>query len=191
MSGTFTRFLGCLVLAMLIGAGGAVFRLKLLDSIDDVRVGPWRSSSLIGSPQASPMLRALVAVNGILALNHAQAIYFTASADDDGQPLTGACQYRVVGHDLPARWWSVTAYGADRFLIPNAQHRYSATRDSVSRDADGAFAITIGTQPQPGDWIATQPGHFLLTLRAYAPEAILSGTPPSALLPRIERAHCA
>jgi len=184
------RVAGLLLLATLAGAGSAGLRLKFLSGADDIRLGPWRSSSLVGSAQASAWLRAVVAVNGILALNQREAIYFTALADDDGRPLSGACRYRVGGHDVAARWWSLTAYGADRFLIPNPGHRYSATQNTVARAADGSYSIRISREPQAGDWIASGSGRFVLTLRAYMPSPALADHPEQAGLPGIVREGC-
>jgi len=190
LSGTLRRGAALIVIAVLVGVALAVLRLALVSGIDDIRVGPWRTSSLIGSTQASPWLRALVAINGILALHREEAIYLTAAVDNDGQPLRGACRYRVEGHDLPARWWSLTAYGADRFLIANPQHRYSASQNSVTRDAQGAYTIQLAREPLPGDWIATGPGRFVLTLRAYNPLPAFAANPATAALPSIVREAC-
>jgi hypothetical protein len=190
MRGRAMRLLVLVALAALLGLGAAWLRLRTLVDINDIAVGPWRSSSLIGSPQASPYLRAVIAVNAILALNRSEAMYFTATEDGEGRPLDGACRYRVEGHDVDARWWSLTAYGADRFLIPNPGHRYSVTRNTVARDAAGGWSAQIGGEPQVGDWIATAPGRFLLTLRAYNPQPALAAHPETANLPKIVREIC-
>ncbi len=176
--------------ALLAGVLVAFLRLRALADVDDIRVGPWRTSSLIGSVQATPYLRAIVAVNGILALNRQEAIYLTAATDDDGQVLSGACEYRVTGSDIAARWWSLTAYGPDRFLIRNPAHRYSVTIHTVSRDADGGFSIAVGAAPQPVDWIATGSGRFTLTLRAYGPDPSLLSNVEAGKFPRITREKC-
>jgi len=173
------------VLAALIGVGSAFLRLRLLADINDIQIGPWRTSSLIGSLQASPYLRAVVAVNGILALNRHEAIYLTATSDDAGEPLSGACRYRVTGNDLPARWWSLTAYGTDRFLIPNPDHRYSATRNTVAHDAQGNFTVFVTQQRRDGDWIASGPKRFVLVLRAYKPDPVLATHNSGESLPHI------
>ena len=92
--------------------------------------------------KASPYLRAYVAVHGLLALGREETIYYTATNDSEGQTLDGNCSYRVEGRDLPARWWGITAYGADDFLIPNPADRYSVSMNSVARRADGTFAVS-------------------------------------------------
>ncbi|MEN9926752.1 MAG: hypothetical protein RL268_2878, partial [Pseudomonadota bacterium] len=61
----------------------------------------WYGSSVTGSTDADPWLRARVAVSGLLALNKSQAIYFTRKTDDAGDPLREECRYRVTGGPLP------------------------------------------------------------------------------------------
>ncbi len=169
----------------------AVLRMAFMFDANDIAVGPWRASTRVGSAQADAFLRAAVALNGLLALNHEETIYFTATADDAGHALSGRCRYRVVGRDPDTRWWSLTVYGADRFLVPNPAHRYSATRNTVSRDSAGVYTIRLGGTAQPGDWIALPAGRFILTLRAYNPGPALAARPREAQLPAIVAERCA
>jgi hypothetical protein len=85
----------------------------------DVRDGPWRTSLEAGSAQSGAVLRASVALHGLLALNRSETVYYSATTDGAGGALDARCAYRVTGRDPPARWWSITAYGADDYLIPN------------------------------------------------------------------------
>src|ERR1700744_2981285 len=100
--------------------------------------GPWKTNLLIGSSGGGIYTRADVAVHGLLALNRSETIYYTASADDGNEALDGKCSYLITGRDPPTRWWSITVYGADDFLIPNPAGRYSISKTSVTRDASGA-----------------------------------------------------
>ena len=79
----------------------------------DVSDGPWRTSLSAGSAEGGAWLRASVALHGLFALNHSETIYYTATTDGAGAALDAHCRYRVTGRDPPARWWSITAYGAD------------------------------------------------------------------------------
>jgi hypothetical protein len=180
-----------IVLAVVAGAGSAVLRILTSPDKTFVKIGPWRTSAATGSEKAGPELRAMIAVMGLLALTREEAAYFVAAEDSSGAPLSGDCRYRVEGHDLASRWWSLTAYGLDRFLIPNAGHRYSVSSVAVARDAQGRFTIRLAATPQPGDWIFVAPGHhFLLNLRAYNPSPALSADPAAAGLPTIVREGC-
>ena len=152
--------------------------------------GPWRTSLFVGSSEGDPYLRAYVAVHGLLALNRTETIYYTAARDSDGRALDGHCSYRVEGLDPPARWWSITAYGADDFLIPNTADRYSASINSVTRRKDGTFAVTLSQQQPEGDWIPVAAGHFDLTIRLYNPQAEVAADPARVVLPTIKKIAC-
>ncbi len=179
-------------LAILAGAGSAMVRLLVFPDSSSIRVGPWRTSPATGSENAGPTLRAIIAANGLLALTHKEAIYFVAATDSSGSFLSGSCRYRVEGRDPDARWWSLTVYGLDRFLIPNPAKRYSASGANVTRDAQGRFTIRLASAAQAGNWIFVVPGHqFLLNLRAYNPSPAMLANPGGAELPSIIREGCA
>src|SRR5258706_4529085 len=102
------------VLTLVIGAALGLFATWItvvrgaFDS--EISDGPWHTILATGSAQNGPYARARVAVHGLLALNRAETVYYTATTDSDGARLTGACIYHVVCHDPAARWCSVTAY---------------------------------------------------------------------------------
>jgi len=157
----------------------------------DVRDGPWRTSLATGSAQGGAWLRASVALHGLLALNRSETIYYTATTDRLGGKLDAHCLYRVVGRDPPARWWSITAYGPDDFLIPNPQHLYSVSKTSVDRHPDGSgFLVTLGHDDIHSQEIATGKGAFSLTLRLYNPDAAVAADPAHVKLPSIVRVRC-
>jgi hypothetical protein len=94
------------------------------------------------------------------------------------------------GLDPPARWWSITAYGADDFLIPNTADSYSASMNSVTRRKDGTFAVTLSQQQPEGDWIPVAAGHFDLTIRLYNPQAEVAADLARVVLPTIKKIAC-
>jgi hypothetical protein len=112
--------------------------------------GPWLTSLYTGSSEGGPHLRAHVAVHGLLALGREETMYYTAVSDSEGKALDGNCSYQIEGRDPPTRWWSITAYGADDFLIPNAADLYSVSVNSVARRPDGTFAIALSQEQARG-----------------------------------------
>ena len=156
----------------------------------DVLDGPWRTSLLTGSSQGSARLRANVALHGLLALNRSETIYYTAATDSAGDALDGRCTYRITGRDPPARWWSITAYGADDYLIATPSELYSASKNSIVRRADGSFIVTVLKDANAVDQIAAGDGRFSLTLRLYNPDAAVAADPAHMALPAIEKAGC-
>jgi len=155
-----------------------------------VHDGPWHTSLLAGSSEGGPYLRAYVALHGLLALSRKETVYYNASDDGEGHALDGNCTYHIVGRDLPARWWSITAYGADDFLIPNPADRYSVSMRSVTRQTDGSFAVTVSRGQTESNWIPVAAGRFDLTIRLYNPQATVVEDPGHVALPTIERVAC-
>jgi hypothetical protein len=152
--------------------------------------GPWRTSLTIGSSEANPWQRAAIALHGLFALNRSETIYYTASHDSGGQMLDGNCIYRLKGHEPDARWWSITAYGPDDYLMANKQNRYSVSKTGITRNADGTFTATLSKAAGPGNWIPIPERHFSLTMRLYNPAPGVVADPANAMVPQIVRVVC-
>jgi hypothetical protein len=200
--------------AVALGLGSAWAVLRSVSSYG-AAAGPWRVSTLAGSPEADLYTRARVALGGLLALNREETMYYLASTDTAGQPLRSRCRYRVTGLPPQARWWSVTAYAEDFFLFPNEQRRYSINGQTAVLDAQGRFAFVTGPQaPSVGGsaapasvsakaaegaaapvagaggnmtWLPT-PGDrgLVFTLRVYNPNPALVAAPGTLQPPTIE-----
>jgi hypothetical protein len=188
---TALKIFAVAVIGTLLGLMTTLFVLLRGTMGGDVADGPWRTNLETGSAASGPYLRASVAVHGLLALNRSETIYYTAARDGSGAPLDGACTYKVEGRDPPTRWWSITAYGADDFLIPNPAGLYSASKPSVTRAADGTFTVTVARARADGDWIPVAPGRFSLTLRLYNPDPAVAADPAHVALPTIVKERCA
>jgi len=196
---------------LLLGLGSAYYAVRSGLSGGEIANGPWRSSRVTGSTDADLYTRARVAVGALLALAPSETIYFNADTDADGQPLEARCDYRVDGEELPARWWSITAYGADHFLIPNDAGRYSFSQTTLAREPGGPWTLEVSTEPgrtgasrpvprsgaQPSEalnWLpsgeSAASGPFALTLRLYNPAPEVVEQPGTVALPRIARLGC-
>jgi hypothetical protein len=185
------RILAAAVLAIALGLGSAWYALRAGFAGGEIANGPWRASLVTGSPDADLWTRARVAVGGLLALAPSETVYFTAATDAQGRALDARCVYRVEGEELPARWWSVTAYAADHFLIPNEAGRYSFSQTTLDREPGGPWTLQVASEPRPGNWLPCgKEGAFSLTLRLYNPEPAVYERPETVSLPRIARESC-
>jgi hypothetical protein len=186
------KVVAAVVAALVLGVGSAVWTIRRSGAMGGIANGAWQTNAHVGASTADPYLRANVAMVGLLALNRSETVYYTAVADEDGAPLRSECRYRIVGHDPPARWWSITAYGADSYLVPNPRHAYSVDRSRVRRDAGGAFEIVVGGEPRDANWIATAPPgeRFSITLRLYGPESRVTDDLAGIELPRLRLESC-
>lgn len=131
-------------------------------------------------------LRAEVALTGLLALEPAEAMYFTAHEDGAHHALTGTHVYRL--HLPPGAvpvdaFWSLTMYEQDfdgrLVLVNNPIDRYAIgdRTPGLRRHRDGSIDIWI-QRAEPGrarrpNWLPAPPGPFVLTLRAYEPRLAL------------------
>jgi hypothetical protein len=194
-----------LLLAVALGLGSAWAVLRGGSNFG-AAAGPWRVSTLAGSPEADLYTRARVALGGLLALNREETMYYVAFHDSAGRPLRSRCTYRVSGRPPPARWWSVTAYAEDFFLFSNEARRYSVNGSTAALDAQGRFSFVSGperpvvlqaintpgsegTPPSGATWLPT-PGDrgLLFTLRVYNPDPALVAAPGALRdAPTIER----
>ena len=137
--------------AVALGAGSAWWVLRHASwSGSVVKVGPWTGSTLAGSTDADMYTRAMVALEGLLALGRDETMYYMARHDDAGRPLRSACSYRVEGLPPLARWWSITAYADDFFLFDAPNRQYSLNGSTARLDASGRFALVTG----PRRWTA-------------------------------------
>ncbi|WP_456467967.1 DUF1214 domain-containing protein, partial [Archaeoglobus sp.] len=75
-----------------------------------------------------------------------------AKTDSNFRPLKLECDYRIEGGNLPARWWSITVYGSDLFLIPNELDQYSFTSTNIKKDGE-RWTILLSKEPREGNWI--------------------------------------
>ncbi|MEO1655999.1 MAG: DUF1214 domain-containing protein, partial [Bacteroidota bacterium] len=62
-----------------------------------------------------------------------------------------------------ARYWSITLYGEDLFLIPNEANRYNINGQDVQYDAEGNFSFVISPEKKEEPWLPSDrivhPGH--------------------------------
>jgi hypothetical protein len=162
--------------------------------------GNWTTNISTGSADAGVMLKATIAMGGLLASTRENSMYYRLNSVA-GEPLRLNCRYRIEGDDYDADWWSVTAYGWDNYLIPNRLKRYSFNNENILRRDDGSWVIHVGAQEQSGNWLPVGPSgaptwrkltdyDFDLLLRLYTPGQAYLDTPQSAALPIVTLEGC-
>lgn len=188
---TWHRYVICVALGLIGGAAYAVQQVRAGLNDGLVANGPWETGKSFGTLDASTLTRAKVALSGLLALPAKEAMYFTAQNDSDGRALDGRCTYDVRGGQLDGRWWSVTLYEGEGWLVKNAAKRWSIPASAVSTDAQGRWSFTVSPDAKSGSWLPTGSVEaFDLTLRLYHPSADIIKSPEKAQLPAIDRKAC-
>ncbi|MFA5077883.1 MAG: DUF1214 domain-containing protein [Dehalococcoidia bacterium] len=175
-----------LLLGGVIGIGSAVLAIERSAVSSSVINGPWRTNLATGSEQHDMYNRAWFAIHALLGLNQSESIYYFAYTDDSGERLNGDNVYRIEGNVPDARWWSITVYGEDDFLIPNEMNCYSYSGNSVTYDQDGKYTIYLSKNQKPGDWIPLgDQKSFSLALRLYNPGDSVRNNPATVDLPHV------
>ena len=186
------RYLICGFLGVLIGAGSAAWSIRIGALGSNQKIGAWTTGKDFGTAQASAYTRAVVALRGLLALPATEARYYNAAVDSAGHQLEGRCRYRVAGVGLPAKWWSLTLYDRDGYLVANRPGIYSFGSAGLPSAEQAHWAVTIAPDQQPDHWLPTgHAAHFELTLRAYLPDDGGKGNFTKDQLPTITREDCA
>ena len=185
------HLIGAIVVAIALGLGSAYYVARYaLQGDAIVTNGSWTTNLATGGADADMYTRAFVALTGLLALNKNETIYYNATEDSDGNTFDGRCTYRIEGRDPDARWWSMTVYGRDHYLIDNPSKRFSVSQTSIAREPGGTFVVRLSTVEETGNWIATSPDGFQVTLRLYNPGASVKEKPASVPLPKIVKESC-
>jgi hypothetical protein len=187
-------WLVCALFGFAIGTSSALALSGGALSAGDIMVGRWSSDPNVGARAAGPWLRARIARVGLLGLTKSETMYFDRTTDEAGNPLREACTYRLSGTAIPARWWSMTIYGADQFLPRNTDAAGSVDATRALPDGQTSWnGLLSAVRPNgTSSWLSSKgAGTFSITLRLYNP----STTDPAELsqlsFPKIELQSCA
>lgn len=162
-----------IALALLIAFGGGImatlYALNASSGFGAIRLGAWEAFPRAQTTDADPYAKSHRARAGQLLLGTAEGLRFTATQDEDGQPLRASCRYEISGQTPPARLW--TLYVTDRngnAIEPRPGLPVGLNSWGVARNPDSSFTITIGRRAEPGNWLplpdAEQPVALALTL---------------------------
>lgn len=168
---------------MAISAGRWMADFKIAQELKKPRdlVRGWSTPPrILGQFGTQYNIRAVVAMVGLGANLPEDAMYPSTKVDAQGRALNGNHAYRIhfAADQIPPvnAFWSVTAYGADNFLIANAENKHAVgSLSSLTPNADGSIDILIQALPPAKDmnnnWLPVKPGEdFLLNARLYWPQ---------------------
>jgi hypothetical protein len=147
-------------------------RAKLTDTI-----GLFGPRSALGTDYLS---RAVGVASRLFGTEPGQAIAYPHAADQSGAPADASKHAYTItfppGGAPPARYfWSMTMYGADRFLVANPLNRYALGSQAPQPrpDPDGSITLYLQRNPPPAErranWLPAPNGPFSAVLRIYGP----------------------
>jgi hypothetical protein len=140
--------------------------------------------------------RAVIATAALGANTRPETIYPLAVRDSRNRALSGKHGYTITfprGQLPPANaFWSLTMYGANRYLVPNPIDRYAVgdRTAGLRRAGDGSLTIYVQHSRPSGakaaNWLPAPSGRFRLAMRLYEPRrrALDSGWVPPPVLRR-------
>lgn len=180
-----------LLLALGLGLGSTYWVLNGDPPFGRLRIGPWTAWPDLGSVDADPYMRAILAQRGAVPLAIGEGLGFTAATDSDDKPLDSACTYRVGSVAPTARLWTFSIYDQKGQLPKTELGRSSFTSAEILRDAQDQFTIALSRNLQDGNWLQLPAsGPFSIVLRLYdTPGAAGTGLSES-VFPTIRRVEC-
>lgn len=139
----------------------------------------WNFNPNVGTYGTNYSLRANVAWLGLGANLAQDAIYPTMLGNADRHGAPAKFRLHFPPGQLPPvdAFWSLTAYDASNYLVPNPANIYSIGHHApVVSNADGSVDLAVQNE-DPGasvpavNWLPIPAaGHFSLTMRLYAPK---------------------
>jgi hypothetical protein len=188
---TAIHVLYALLLALGLGLGSAYMVLQGDPPFGSLRVGPWQAWPKLGSSDADPYMRAIVARRSDIPLATGEGLVLAATKDSAGGRLDSACSYRIGSVTPAARLWTLTLYDQSGRLPVSELGRSSYTSSEVVRNADDGFAIILSRQISAGNWLQLpESGPFSLTLRLYDMPGAAGTNLQATDFPIIERLGC-
>jgi hypothetical protein len=191
------KYLLYFIIILIIAALETVIAIKIYPKVAFVKNDIWTILPSPGDPDRSIYTRAAVAAAGTFASKKPEQAYYQTEIDIEDQPLNGNCLYRLSGEDIESRWWSITAYANDGFLIENTEKLYSYNSETINYNTNGGFEIYfLGDNDFISDvsnenWLrVNQDENFNVSLRIYYPGEEFFSNLRRVNLPIIEKVKC-
>ena len=191
------KYLLYFIIILIIAALETFIAIKIYPKVAFVKNDIWTILPSPGDPDRSIYTRALVAAAGTFASKKPEQAYYQTEIDIEDQPLNGNCLYRLSGEDIESRWWSITAYANDGFLIENTEKLYSYNSETINYNANGGFEIYfLGDNDFISDvsnenWLrVNQDENFNISLRIYYPGEEFFSNLRRVNLPIVEKVKC-
>jgi len=191
------KYLLYFIIILIIAALETVIAIKIYPKIAFVKNDIWTILPSPGDPDRSIYTRAAVAAAGTFASKKPEQAYYQTEIDIEDQPLNGNCLYKLSGEDIESRWWSITAYANDGFLIENTEKLYSYNSETINYNANGGFEIYfLGDNDFISDvsnenWLrVNQDENFNVSLRIYYPGEEFFSNLRRVNLPIVEKVKC-
>lgn len=186
------NILTILIIGLTVGGISAWWAVETESGFGSVKIDQWTSWPQAGSVDADPYTRARVARDGSVPLGAGEGLAFYLTTDQFGKPLQRNCQYTITGDTPPARLWTLAVQDEKKQVIQATNGiANTAFSQTLLREQDGTFSITIGNQAAPGNWLAISGnGTMRLVIRFYDTPITGSAGLAEPVMPRIVNKDC-
>lgn len=179
------------MLAISCGIAVAVYRIASIESSKAFFTNcSWMGSRALALGE-DKLITAQVTVFALFALPGKEAIYLFARRDEQNEMMNSENDYTITGNvnQINAKYWSITVYGKDLYLVANKDNRYSFNNSTLQTDSAGNFTITLSHNKKGVNWLPT-PDHarFNMVMRIYKGESDFLSKLETTSLPVIKRA---
>ena len=180
-----------LILGLFLGGGWAINSIQYAEKKGGFARsnGNW-SYNPVMDLAGDDLQRAVIGKIGLFALRESEVLYYLATTDSDGRPLSSKYSYQLDGGNYAARYWSYTLYGEDHFLIPNKDKVYSVNLDNIyyHDGTHSGYTIILSKNPAEPNWLPSGNGENMsVLLRMYNPDQSVYNKMDSIELPVIKR----
>lgn len=176
-------------LTLALALGMAFLIMTLVEKKARTYVGPWYIILPNEGHNNGMYTRAWYTLTALFGLKKDEQIYFVAETDHTGAPLKAEADYLVRGGSLDCRWWNITVYGQDRYLIKHPENRYSFSNFDLLDNNKDRYEFQLSSKQKKGHWLFTgrKGNRFSLMLRINNPPRHMIDRPGEILLPEIRR----
>ncbi len=179
-----------IILSIVLGSAVGVYNIKSGKSDSQRIIGNWQTVNKDKDLNTADLLTiAQVAVYGPYALTKKEVIYVSTSTDSEGNELDPKADYIISGKNLDAKYWSITAYEENGFLIKNPISKYSYNLENVKYDTDNiSYKINLSGTEKKENWLPTNDAKKItLIIRLYLPSEELRNNLTVQTLPTIKK----
>lgn len=179
-----------IILAIVFGSAVGVYNIKSGKSDSQRIIGNWQTVDKDKDLNSADLLTiAQVAVYGPYALTKKEVIYLSTNTDSDGNTIDPKADYVISGKKLEAKYWSITAYDENGFLIKNPIDTYSYNLETVKYEADStSYKINLSGSEKKENWLpVNNVSKASLIIRLYLPSDQLRDNLTVEALPTIQK----
>lgn len=182
--------LALIILVIVFGSGVGVYNIKSGKSNSQRTIGSWQTVDKDKDLSTADLLTiAQVAVYGPYALTKKEVIYLSANTDSEGNILDPKSDYVISGKKLDAKYWSITAYDENGFLIKNPINKYSYNLEDLKYQSDStSYKINLSGSEKKENWLPiNNVKKTSLIIRLYLPSDKLRDNLTVETLPVIQK----